>query len=318
MYELTIQNGSTFYQPSIEDGINWQTDRKGSPGQLTFTVIDDEILKITEGNLVWLKKNDENVFYGFIFTRKRSKEKKWDITAYDQLRYFKNKDTYIYTNKTASEFLIMLIADFKLQAGTIEDTKFKIATRTEDNTTLMDMMGNALDSTIMNSKEIFVLYDDFGKLSLKNISSMIVPILIDEETAQDFNYTSSIDGEVYNKIKLMFDNEKSGLRDVYVAQDGTNINAWGILQYCDKLKEGENGKAKADALLSLYNKKTRSLSIEDAFGDTRVRAGCMISVVLDLGDIKIQNLMLVEKCKHTFKDNLHTMSLNLRGNEITV
>jgi hypothetical protein len=81
------------------------------------------------------------------------------------------------------------------------------------------------------------------------------------------------------------------------------------------LQEGENGKAKADALLSLYNKKTRNLSIKNAFGDSRVRAGSMIPVMLDLGDVKVQNLMLVEKCKHEFKESQHLMTLTLRGGE---
>ena len=53
------------------------------------------------------------------------------LTAYDQLRYMNNKDTYIYGNKTASQFLKMLAADFKLQTGEIEDTGFVIGSRIE-------------------------------------------------------------------------------------------------------------------------------------------------------------------------------------------
>ena len=102
---------------------------------------------------------------------------------------------------------------------------------------------------------------------------------------------------------------------MYIAQDSSNINRWGILQYFDTLQEGENGQAKADALLSLYNKKTRSLRITNALGDNRVRAGSMIVVNLDLGDVKLKNFMLVEKCKHTYKESEHWMDLTLRGGE---
>ena len=73
-----------------------------------------------------------------------------------------------------------------------------------------------------------------------------------------------------------------------------------------------------DALLDLYNKKTRSLSINNTFGDVRVRAGSMLPVILDLGDVKVQNMMLVEKCKHDFKNNQHLMTLTLRGGEFIV
>lgn len=139
--------------------------------------------------------------------------------------------------------------------------------------------------------------------------------MIDEETGENFDYTSSIDDSTYNKIKLTYDNEDTGYREVYIAQDSSNINKWGILQYFDTLQKGENGQAKADALLKLYNKKTRSLKITNALGDNRVRAGSMVVINLDLGDIKLKNWMLVEKCKHTYKEGEHWMDLTLRGGD---
>ena len=102
---------------------------------------------------------------------------------------------------------------------------------------------------------------------------------------------------------------------LYITQDSSNINKWGILQYFDTLQKGENGQAKADALLKLYNKKTRNLKITNALGDNRVRAGSMVVINLDLGDMKVKNWMLVEKCKHTYKEGEHWMDLTLRGGE---
>jgi len=228
----------------------------------------------------------------------------------------KNKDTYVYTNKTASELITMIAADFQMNTGTIEDTEFKIASRVESNTSLFDMIQNALDLTLQNNKYMYVLYDDFGRLTLKGLDSMRLNLLIDEETGENFDYESSIDDETYNRVKLTFDNEKTGKREVYIAQSGANINQWGVLQYYDTLKEGENGQAKADALLDLYNSKTRNLTVKNALGDVRVRAGSMVVVILDLGDVQVKNLMLVEKCKHEFKESEHFMTLTLRGGEI--
>ena len=313
--ELLIQHGNTVYQPAVEEGITWSTERKNAPGQLTFKVVKDDIITFTEGDAVRMKVNGTGVFYGFIFKCKRDKEQRIQVTAYDQLRYLKNKDTYVYTNKTASEFIKMIAADFQMNIGTIEDTEFKIASRVESNTSLFDMIGNALDLTVQNMKYMYVLYDDFGKLTLKGLDEMRLNLLIDEETGENFDYTSSIDDDTYNRVKLTFDNEKTGKREVYIAQSGANINQWGVLQYYDTLKEGENGQSKADALLDLYNAKTRNLSIKNALGDVRVRAGSMIVVMLDLGDIQVKNLMLVEKCKHEFKESQHLMTLTLRGGE---
>ena len=162
---------------------------------------------------------------------------------------------------------------------------------------------------------MYVLYDDFGKLTLKGLESMRLNLLIDEETGENYDYTSSIDEQTYNKVKLTYDNDKTGRREIYIAQHGTNMNQWGVLQYFDTLQEGENGQAKANALLSLYNKKTRNLSVTNAFGDIRVRAGSMVVVMLNLGDVKINNLMLVEKCRHAFNESEHYMDLTLRGGD---
>ncbi len=313
--ELWIQNGKKIYAPAVLDDIQWSTERTGSPGQLTFKVYIDDKLNITEGNAVRFKWNDNKIFYGFIFSKKRDKEKFYSITAYDQLRYLKNKDTYVYENKTANEVIKMICDDFNMKAGTLEDTKYKIPSRVEDNQALWDIIQSSLDLTLTNKKSMYVMYDDFGKVTLKSLKNMYVNLLIDEETGQNFDYESSIDDSTYNQIKLVYDNEKTGKRDVYIAKDSSHINSWGVLQYYDTLQDGENGKTKADALLSLYNTKTRKLSIKKALGDCRVRAGSMVGVIMDLDDVKVKNYMLVESCKHTFKNNEHLMDLTLRGGE---
>nr|DAS41843.1 MAG TPA: 43 kDa tail protein [Caudoviricetes sp.] len=320
--ELLISDpsGNKSYIPVVEEGIEWSTERRSTPGKLTFKIIKDDIIDFKEGATVRLKVDGKEVFFGFVFTKRRDKNQIISVTAYDQLRYLNNKDTYVYENKTAAEFIKMIATDFNLKTGTLEDTKFKIASRVEDNTSLFDMIENALDLTLQNTKEMFVMFDEFGKITLKNIASMRVGgesayLLIDEETGENFEYSSSIDSDVYNKIKLSYDNEDTGKRDIYIAQDGTHMNEWGVLQYFDTLSKGENGQAKADALLKLYNKKSRNLKITNAIGDTRVRAGSLVVVSLALGDVNLKNFMLVEKVRHTFKLDQHVMDLTLRGGE---
>ncbi len=120
--KLYIQNGNTVYEPVVLNNISWTTEWKGSPGQLQFSMRADDKVKFAEGNAVRLTVDGVNLFYGFIFTQKRGKEGAYDITAYDQLRYLKNKDSYIYTNKTAGQLVRMIAADFRLNCGEIANT----------------------------------------------------------------------------------------------------------------------------------------------------------------------------------------------------
>lgn len=315
MIELYIRNGDKLYKPIIEDGVTWETERKGSPGKLTFTIIKDNIISFQEGNHVMLKVDGENIFYGFVFKKTRDKNHNIKVTAYDQLRYLKNKDTMTYKNITASTLIKMIADDYKLQVGTIENTDYVIAERTEENSTLFDIILTALELTVTNKKTLYVLYDDYGKLTLKSLGNMKTTVLISEETGENFDYTSSIDDNTYNQIKIQYDNEETGKKETYIAKDSSHINDWGLLQYYDTVKNVENAQAKVDALLDLYNAKTRNLKIKNAFGNKSVRAGKMVVVVLNLGDIEVGNYFLVETCKHTFKNDEHFMDLTLRGGE---
>lgn len=313
--ELLIENNNKLYEPITQEGIIWTTERQGVPGQLTFKVVKDSILDFTEGNVVRLRIDNKDVFYGFVFKKKRNKDNIIDVTAYDQLRYLKNKDVCDFKNKRAGQIIQIIAKNCNLQTGSIANTGYVIPSRLENNTTYFDMIQNALDLTMQNRGKLYVMYDDFGKITLKSLESMKINLLIDSETGENFDYESSIDGNTYNKIRLIYDNDKTGETKEYGAGSIDSINQWGVLQYFDTLKEGENGKAKAQALLDLYNSKTRTLSIRNAFGDLRVRAGSVLPVILDIGDIKVNQYMLVEKCKHTFKNDEHFMELNLRGGE---
>ena len=313
--QLLIQNENIVYEPIAQDEITWTTERKGAAGKLEFKVVRDSIINFEEGNPIAFKVDDTNLFYGFVFKKKMDKEQIITTTAYDQLRYLKNKDTKTYTNKRADEVVKMIANEYQLNTGILENTGYVIAKKAESNQSLFDIILNALDETIRNRKEMYVLYDDFGKVTLKNIASMVLDCLIDEETAENYDYKSTIDEETYNQIKLTRENEKTGKRDVYIAKDSSKINEWGVLQYYDTLQDGENGQTKANALLELYNKKQRNLSIKNMIGDVRVRAGCMIPVKLDLGDVQLLKLMLVEKCTHTFNESEHFMDLTLKGGE---
>lgn len=209
----------------------------------------------------------------------------------------------------------MIAEDFKLKTGIVANTKHVIASRVEDNQELFTIMDNALSETTLNTGDLYVLYDDYGALKLRNIKMLKSDLLIDEESGESFEYTTSIDENTYNKIKLVRENKETGKREIYIAQDSSKMNEWGILQMTDKLDEKENGKAKADGMLALYNRKSRKLHINKVFGDPTVRGGTTLGVQMYLGDLTVANFMLVETVKHTFKESDHRMDLKLIGGD---
>lgn len=313
--EILIQHGSTIQYPAVVEGAKLTLERKGTPGKLTFTVVKDSKLNFQEGDPVKLTLDGTPMFYGFVFIKSRDKDGTIDVTAYDQLRYLKNKDTITEEGLKASDLLKRIATDFRLNLGTVEDTGYTMETVVEENQTLFDMIQNALDETLLNTGKLYVLYDDVGSLTLKDINSMKTNLLIDMEAAENFSYSSSIDDATYNKIKLAFNNEKTGKRELYVAQDGEKINQWGVLQYFEEIQTATGAAAKAEAMLAHYDRKTRKLTIKNAFARPDIRAGSAVMVSLNLGDIIANQYLMAEKVVFIFKEDENMMDLTLVGGE---
>lgn len=316
MFDLFISHDNTIYTPVVISGVSLSSFRTGSPASLKFSFVFDGIT-FAEGDAVSFSYGSYNLFFGFIFTIS-SNSNTVSITAYDQLRYFANRDSYIYEGKTASQVLSFIAEDFNLVLGDIEDTSYVIPYRVEENTSLFDIVYTALDLTLQNTSQMFVLFDDFGKISLKNISSLLLDIQIDADVFEDFSYSSSIDKNSFNQVKLVYENSDTGTRDVYLAYDNNNISSWGVLQYFDTLKEGENGVAKATALMDLYDRKSKKISLSNVLGDVRVRAGCLLYISINCNALSLNSIMLVESVVHSFSDNSHFMNLVLSGGEFSV
>ncbi len=310
---LTIQHNGRVFSPPVKEGVKIEWERTGSAGKLTFTTIKTDMVSMSfqEGDPVCFYYDNKPIFMGYVFTKKRDREHHIEVTCYDQIRYLKNKYTYVFENKTATQIVNALCKDFNLKTGDMDNTAYVIPAVAEENKAALDIILNVLEDTLLNTGNMFVLYDDFGQLKVKNCANMVSNTLIMETTAENFDYSSSIDDETYNSVILYYKGE-DGIK-LFTASDPSTINKWGTLRYFEEVKVPTIGQNKANALLKLYNKKTRSLTVKGAFGDISVRGGTLIPVKLNLGDIQANNYMLVEKVTHIFENDHYTMDLTLEG-----
>lgn len=307
----TNTTSTKFYYPPIEGDVTWDTERSGSPGKVSFKVRGD--VPITEGDIVSVTYGDKKVFVGYIFERSIDSSGVISVTAYDQLKYFNNSDTYVLEKIKASDVIKRIANDYSMTVGTIEDTGIVIPSIVEDNQTLLDIIYNALDKTVAAGNKVYVFYDDYGKLTLKSLDSMKVNLMLCEDTVADYDYTSSIEDEVYNQIVLYHDDDETKKREYFTASNKDSINQWGLLRKTEKIDATEGAQNLADLYLAMYNKKVRKLSIKDAFGRPDVRAGTLVPVVMQVGEVKLSNYMLVEKASHTWSNGKYVMNLDLSG-----
>jgi hypothetical protein len=164
-----------------------------------------------------------------------------------------------------------------------------------------------------NTNRFFVFFDDFGELSLRNVNDFLAGFYIgDESQMTGFEYGRDIDQDTYNLVKLYRDNQETGKRELFVAQDSANIARWGVLQLYESVDEGMN-TAQINEMLTqlvrLKNREQKSLKI-NAIGDIRVRAGMYLPIIIE--SLGINQPMLVDEAKHKFDGEDHTMDLTLK------
>ena len=164
---LTIQHNGTLFEPPVKEGVEIEWERTGSPGKLTFTVLKTEGVDFSEGDPVCFYYDKKPVFMGYVFKKSRDREQQIEVTCYDQIRYLKNKYTYIFENKTASQIISALCNDFNLSTGVMDNTGYVIPAISKENISALDIALDVLEETLLNTGNMFVLYDDFGKINVK-------------------------------------------------------------------------------------------------------------------------------------------------------
>ena len=291
--------------------VSWDTERTGSPGKLTFTIIKSGDLSFFEGDEVRFSVDGQLQFYGWVFTKSKDRWGVIEVTCYDRLRYLKANGSYTVYGQTAGELIRQIAADLQVETGAIADTGYQIPSLVEEDQSCLDIIQSAVQQTLLNTGNLYVFYDDGAGLSLQQPRDMISNVMIGEKSLLlDYTYTTDIDKQTYNSVKLARPNEETGRADVVVAQDSANIGQWGLLQLYQTVDGDANEaqmKAQASATLEYYNRRMRTLKVE-SLGVPGLRAGMMVLMkVPGLGDINLDQYVLLEKVSHTWENDVHTM-----------
>ena len=305
----------------VTDPVEWELVREGSPGRLTFSYVKgmfdadgNEIkVNIQEGDPVLVKAGEKDVFYGYVFSKRRTKDGLIEVTAYDQLRYFANTDTYIYEDMTAGELLKMICVDYGHTYGEIEDTGYRIS-GVASGQKLFDIMRDVIGRTAEYTDHLYVLYDDCGRIRLRDVEKMKINYLLCAQTMGDYDYTSSIE-DTATVVQVAVDNREAGERQVTFTRSQADIDKWRVLMLYETRTDDFMIDEIVRALWNWHSGKKRTLRVSDAVGDLRVRPGVRIVVQLDLGDIVVSNMLMVNAVTHKFGEGSHLMDMDLIGGD---
>jgi hypothetical protein len=301
--------GSPVFQPAAADGAFWETE-VNAPGRFFCLLRDDPALEIGEGNAISVRFSGKEIFSGYIFTRRYDNGGTVGVTAYDQIRYLKYRDTAVYDGITASGLLRRFAAAHpSLRLGTVEDTGIRLEPRAEDAKPLLDLMRNALRETQAAGGGRFVLSDEFGRLCLRRAGEPRSGLIIGAGGSVSSVCSYSIDADTYNHIRLICDDPRRG-RTVTFRNDPKTEAEWGKLQYTERITGEVNANMRAGELLSQHNRVRRELFCGGVPGDPAVRAGVGVTVVPELAGGAGERCV-VERARHVWKNGGYMMDLEV-------
>lgn len=308
--EFLVKVGNTTYDVSeLVTKISYKDALNDGCSKLEFSYLDD--LVIENGSPVSFKYSGVSIFFGYVFIVSRNKGKEISVTAYDQLRYCKAKDSIVLENDTITTLTRKMCHYFKLKMGTLTDTQYVLAPIIHDDKTWLDIIYTAVSDTLLNKGKKYALRDEFGSVAIRDLEELNLNLVLgDKSLCYDFEYGKTIDDEFYNRVKIFIKGD--GTKDsVSVEENDTNsVSKYGLLQYFEAVEGKTNisqAKAKAKMLLNLYNRETETLSLE-CLGDTSIRAGT--SFYGYISDIELNSRLIVRSVTHDFLP-IHTMSLEV-------
>ncbi len=308
MIEFLVKiNNQLFDMSQLVTKIRFKESLNNGCSTLEFSYIDKD-LEIPNGSVIRFNYNSVNLFYGYVFSINRNKVNEIKVTAYDQLRYCKVKDSIVVKDDTVTTLIKKMSSCFNLKVGKLTDTEYKLPTDIVESSTWLDIIYEGLESTKKNTQKKYILRDENGSICLRDLEVLKLDLILgDKSLAYDFNYAKSIDNEFYNYIKISVGENSNSEGKIVTKKDTKSIEKYGLIQYYESIYNSNTSQAnaKADNLLKTYNRERETLSLS-CIGDIRIRAGS--SFFGKIEDIDYNNRLIAKSVSHEFIPT-HTMEV---------
>lgn len=314
---LIIVKGEQGYDiTQLVETVQWRGRKGSSSRTLSVTLIDDDGYKharsgidVEQGVQCLFSYNDKELFRGIIMTQTQSNRKRLTFTAYDNGIYLaNNKDTFTYENKTASEVFRDCCTRFGLPMGEVSECTYRIPELTKSKTTAFDAIADALSLDFDATGIRHYVSSDKGRLNLLTRRENILQWVIEVgQNLSSYSYTRSIES-IKTRIKL-YSKEGTTLAEKRNTDLETTLR--GVFQDIETPDESLTTAQINDLISSILDEKStpeRTLSVE-AVGIPEVISG--IGVYIIIPELDLSRTFYVDEDTHTFRDNMHTMSLKL-------
>lgn len=315
MEVFCLNNNKTYDITNMVQSAEIKGSKYKTARSLTLSVLNTnrglhKSLDFQEGDTVLFRWKGSELIQGTIFKIGQDKSEVESLLVYDLMIYLlRNNESYVFTNKKASEIARIVCNDFGIPIGSIADTGYIIPSLVCDAKNLYDIIMQALEMTRKQTGVNHYLYAEKGKLYIvRRIENIRKWVIENGVNLIDYSYERSIEG-TFTKVKLSAEQNDNTL--IATADNGELQKRFGMLQYFEKVSDTLTQSQLNDRAKELMKQKgviNKSFSLT-ALGIPDIISGTSIYVIEKR--LKISKGYFVDEDTHTFKGKEHTMSLKL-------
>ena len=320
MLKVYIIKGNTGYDVSNSfEKIVWSGRKGAAPRSCKLTLLDDDCVlegvsytrvpvDCENGDFCVVYEDDNELFRGMVISHKQNRKKRLTITAYDNAYSLaNNKDSFCFTNSTATQIFNDLKRRLKLSGGTAVDTGYVIPELPKAKTTPWDVLLDALSLTYKATGRRYYISSSRGELSLlrrsENINQWVLEV---GGNITDYEYTKSISG-IKTRVRLLSKEDAV----VYEKVNTELEKKIGMFAEVKSVDDDYNEAQMKELVQSVFAEKgipSRSLKVSGIGITDSIAGGCVYVIIPHLG---INRTFYIDEDTHTFNRHSHTMTLKL-------
>lgn len=312
---IVIHSGSGYDISECFEKIIWSGRKGAAPRSIKVTLLDDDghrhkriPIDCENGDQCIMYEEGKELFRGIIISHSQSDSKTLTITAYDNMYYLaNNKDSFCYSNKTATEIFNDCMARIGMTGGSAVDTGYVIPELPKAKTTYYDVLIDALSMTYKANGCRFYIYSDKGEIHLKRRCENALQWVL--EVGKDitgYEYTKSIAG-VKTRVRLLSKEDAVVYEEINSALE----DRIGTFMEIKSVDDSYNEAQMKELVQSVFQEKgsaSKTLRI-NGIGISEAISGGYVYVIIP--HLNIKRTFYIDEDSHTFTRQCHTMSLTL-------
>ncbi len=316
MVRFLIVRGTVGYDVTqCFESITWSGRKGAAPRCIKATLLDEErakqkrvLVDCGEGDQCVLYDGKQELFRGIIESHTQGNHKKMTITAYDNLYYLaNNRDSFCYSNQTATQIFQDCMARTGMTAGEVVDTAHVIPELPKAKTTYYDVLLDALSTTYKATGCRYYISSECGKVHLRKRAEHAMQWVLEVgANITDYEYTKSIAG-IKTRVRLLSKEDAVVYEEANTALE-EKIGMFMDVQSVDDTYNEAQMKELVQSVFEEKGKPARTLKVSGIGITDAVSGGCVYVAIPHLG---IKRTFYIDEDTHTFSRNSHKMTLKL-------